>query len=39
MLIGPHITNANVATYFAKGQCGKMLPKQASIANGPPPEL
>ncbi|HUQ35686.1 MAG TPA: hypothetical protein VM144_04850 [Aestuariivirga sp.] len=26
MLIGPHITNANVAAYFAKGQVGGMLP-------------
>lgn len=26
MLIGPHITNANVAAYFAKGQVGEMLP-------------
>jgi hypothetical protein len=26
MLIGPHVTNANVAAYFAKGQFGEMLP-------------
>ena len=26
MIIGPHITNASVTAYFAKGQCGEMLP-------------
>jgi hypothetical protein len=26
MIIGPHVTNANVTAYFAKGQCGEMLP-------------
>lgn len=26
ILIGPHVTNANVTAYFAKGQCGDVLP-------------
>jgi hypothetical protein len=26
IIIGPHVTNANVTAYFAKGQCGEMLP-------------
>jgi hypothetical protein len=32
MLIGPHVTNANVTAHFAKGQVGELLPLAQLVA-------